>query len=141
MPSQIPKVWEAVKYAVHQLDEIPAEQMPAYRVWLLHQLLSEKAQCWVTLNEDRVLLNVSLTRISTNTSTGRRELHLQCLYAFQGLTDQTVTEALALYRAFAKQSGCAIITGASRHSRACALMEQHGFQPQYRTYTLGIGGV
>jgi len=140
MPSQIPMVWEPVKYAVYQLNEIPNEQMSDYCVWLLHQLLSEKAQCWVTLNEDRVLLNVSITRITANPFTKQKELHLQCLYAFQGLTDTTVQEALSLYRAFAGQNGCVVVTGASRHPRARALMEKHGFQPQYHTYTLDIGG-
>jgi len=140
MPSQIPRVWEAVKFAVVQLDEIPNEQMQQYCVWMLHQLLSEKAQCWVTLNDDRMLLNVSITRIADNAFTGQRELHLQCLYAFQGLTDQTITEALTLYRAFARKSGCVVIAGSSRHHRARELMERHGFQKQYHTYTLDIGG-
>ncbi len=139
MPSQIPQVWEAVKFAIVQLDEIPNEQMQDYCVWMLHQLLSEKAQCWVTLNEDRILLNVSITRIVVNQFTNELELHLQCLYAFQGLTDSTVEEALTLYRMFAKKVGCKRVTGASKHPRARAVMEQHGFQKQYHTYTLDIG--
>lgn len=138
LPSQIPQVWEAVKYAIVQLNEVPQEHMKAYLLWMLHQLLSEKAQCWVTLNEQRILLNVSITRIATNPFTKEPELHLQCLYAFQGLTDHIVTEALALYRQFAKSVGCARITGASRHPRACAIMEQYGFQPNYRTYTFSV---
>jgi len=140
MPSQIPQVWEAVKFAIVQLDEIPNEQMPDYCVWLLHQLLAEKAQCWVTMNEDRILLNVSITCIVPNAFTKEPELHLQCLYAFQGLTEQTVREAIVLYQQFAKKAGCVRITGASKHPRACVIMEQHGFQPSYKTYTLAVGG-
>lgn len=140
LPSQIPQVWEAVKYAVVQLNEVPPEELDEYLVWMLQQLLSEKAQCWVTLNDDRILLNVSITRIVTNTFTKEPALHLQCLYAFQGLTDSTVEEALMLYRQFAKKTGCTQVTGASRHPRACALMEQHGFKPEYKTYTLAVEG-
>jgi len=140
LPPQIPTVWEAVKYAVVQLDEVPPEQLNDYLLWMLQQLLSEKAQCWVTLNEDRVLLNVSLTRIVENPFTKNPELHLQCLYAFQGLTEHTITEALTLYRQFAKKAGCVTVTGSSRHPRACALLEQYGFQPGYKTYTLAVEG-
>jgi len=140
LPPNIPKVWEAVKYAVVQLDEIPNEQLPDYFVWLLQQLLSEKAQCWITLNEDRVLLNVSITRITTHPFTKEKVLHIQCLYAFQGLTDTTVAEALSLYKEFAKSVGCRTVTGASRHPRACTLMEKHHFQPEYKTYTLAAEG-
>lgn len=139
-PQQVPKVWETVKYAITQLDEVPNERLSAYLLWMLHQLLSEKAQCWVTLNEQRILLNVSITRIVTNPFTHERELHLQCLYAFQGLTEHIVLEALALYRQYAKRTACVRVTGASRHPRACAIMEQHGFQPEYKTYTLALEG-
>lgn len=139
-PQQIPQVWEAVKYAITQLNEVPNEQLPDYLRWMLHQLLSEKAQCWVTLNEQRILLNVSITRITVNAFTQERELHLQCLYAFQGLTDHIVLEALTLYRQYANKTGCVRVTGASRHPRACAIMEQHGFQPEYKTYTLALEG-
>lgn len=139
MPSQIPQVWEAVKYAIAQMNEIPNEQMSAYYVWLLQDLLSEKAQCWITLNEERVLLNVSVTRIVKQGWTNENELHVHCMYAFQGLTDTTVATLLQMYVDFASVMGCKRVIGASRHPRACAVMEQQGLTPYYRTYVKEVG--
>jgi hypothetical protein len=140
LPSQIPQVWEAVKYAVVQLDEVPQEQHNAYFVWLLQDLLSEKAQCWVTLNEDRVLLNVSLTRLVEHAWTQERELHVSCMYAFQGLTDETVTALLQMYMDCAKTMGCVRVVGTSRHPRAYAVMERQGLVPYARTYVKHVEG-
>lgn len=139
MPSQIPIVWEAVKYAIVQLNEIPNEQLSAYFVWLLQDLLSEKAQCWVTRNEERILLNISVTRIVEQTWTKERELHVHCMYAFQGLTGTTVATLLQMYVDFAKARGCARVIGASRHPRACAVMEEQGLALYYRTYVKEVG--
>ena len=139
-PSQIPLVWETVKYAIAQLGEVPDAQLPAYYVWLLQELLSEHAQCWVTLNEDRVLLNVSITRIVEQTWTKERELHIHCMYAFQGITDTTATALLALYVDCARSMGCTRVVAASRHPRAFAVMEQQGLTPYYRTYVKDVEG-
>lgn len=134
MPSQIPQVWEAVKFAIAQLNEVPDDQRPAYYVWILQELLSEHAQCWVTLNDDRILLNISITRIVENLWTKERELHIHCMYAFQGITDTTASALLHLYTDCARSMGCVRVVGASRHPRACAVMEQQGLTPYYRTY-------
>lgn len=139
MPSQIPQVWEAVKYAIVQMNEVPNEQLSAYFVWLLQDLLSEKAQCWITLNEERVLLNVSVTRTIEQGWTKERELHVHCMFAFQGLTETTVATLLQMYVDFAKTMGCTRIIGASRHPRGCAVMEQQGLTPYYRTYVKEVG--
>lgn len=140
LPTQIPLVWEHVKWAVAQINEIPSENLREGLVRLLYGLLSEKAQCWVTLNEERVILNVSVTQIGDNTITGERELRWLFFYAYQGTTEHIGQNIIAAFRTFARDSGCTRITGASRNPRACALMEQHGFVPEYRTFALPVEG-
>ena len=139
LPTQIPLVWEHIKYAIVQVNEIPPEHLTEALITVLHDLLSDKAQCWVTLNEDRVILNVSVTRVEYNNLSGEHCFHWLFLYAYQGMTDQTCKALVAAFRQHAKQLGCTRVTGASRNPRACALMEQHGFTPEYRTYFIPVG--
>jgi hypothetical protein len=140
LPNQIPLVWEHVKFAVTQINEIAPENLTAALTRLLHDLLNEKAQCWVTLNQDRVLLNISITRVGDNSITGERELNCLFLYAYQGMTDSACKGIIAAFREFARITGCTRITGASRHPRLCELLEQHGLIPEYRTFTLTVEG-
>jgi len=140
LPTQVPVVWEAVKYAVVQLHEIPNEQLNSYCIWLLHELLTEKAQCWITLNDERMLLNISVTRIVDQEWTKERELHVHCMYAFQGLTDTTMAALIQRYMDFAKVEGCKRVISATRHPRVMALMEAQGLSPYYRTYVKEVEG-
>lgn len=135
MPSQIPQVWEHIKFGIAQIGEIPQEYLSAYCLKLLCDLLSEKAQCWVSLNEDRVLLNISVTKLSQNTTTDEKELYIEGFYAFQGTTPTTMEKLFALYQGFAKQAGCVRVVSNTKVPRACEILERHGFQPGRRTYT------
>lgn len=140
LPTQIPLVWEHVKYAVAQINEIPPTHLSEALTRILYDLLSGKAQCWVTLNEDRVILNVSVTRIGVNTVTGERELHWLFFYAYQGTTEHIRKELVRVFRECAREEGCVRVTGASRNPRACELLEQGGFTPEYRTFALTVEG-
>ncbi len=140
LPTQIPLVWEHIKFGISQIGEIPNECMGTYYVHLLHQLLSGRYQCWVLLNPDRVLLNVSITRIIDDPRQGERELYIEGFYAFQGTTVTSMTELISLYTQFAKQAGCAKLTADSRVPRAREILEQHGFVPQRQKYALRVEG-
>ena len=138
LPSQIPMVWEHIKFGIAQIGEVPNEYMNTYCVHLLHRLLSGSYQCWVLLNADRVLLNISVTKITEDPFQGARELWIEGFYAFQGTTVTSMTELFSLYRAFAKKMGCARVAASSRVPRAKEILEQHGFVAQRQVYTLSV---
>ena len=138
LPTQIPLVWEHIKFAIAQIGEIPSECMETYYIHLLHQLLSGRYQCWVKLNTDRILLNISVTRIVEDLRQGTRELYIEGFYAFQGTTTTSMAELISLYKQFAKQAGCTEETADSSVTRAKEILEQHGFIPQRQKYALRV---
>ena len=135
-PTQIPMLWEAIKYAVANADELGTDAIGPYCQWLLQALLSERAQCWVSLNEERLLLSLMVTMIFRNQFTGEKELTAHGLYAFQGFTENTMDQGFALLRDFASASGCAVITCVSRHARMWEIFQTHGWTEQHRTFQL-----
>ena len=140
LPTQIPLVWEHIKYAIVQVNEIPPEHLTTSLITVLHDLLSGKAQCWITMNEAHVILNVSVTRVEYNNLSGEHSLHWLFLYAYQGMTDHICRTIITAFQQHAKHLRCTRVTGVSRNPRACTLMEQHGFTPEYRTFFIPVEG-
>lgn len=138
LPSQIPLVWEHIKFGIAQIGEVPNEEMSRFSVNLLCQLLSEKAQCWVTFNEERIILNISVTRIDQLIWTGEKELYLEGFYAFSGTTPTSLNDIVRSWQDFAKSAGCVRVTASSRVPRACTLLEEHGFKLRRRSYALAL---
>lgn len=140
MPAQIPLVWEHIKYGVSQIGQVANESLSRYCIKLLCDLLSEKAQCWVQLNDERLLLNITVTKIVQDRDTNERELNVEGLYAYQGTTPTGMAIHRNHYQEFAKLAGCSRITVTSRVPRAWEILEQNGFKLQCRTYAFPVEG-
>jgi len=56
LPSQIPTVWDSVKYTIMKVAEVKEKDYQTVFNYVLRELLNEKIQCWVRLNNEEGLL-------------------------------------------------------------------------------------
>ena len=114
---QVPKFWEIIKFAATKAEEVDNEDLPAYLNWFLHLLLSDKAQCWVRLDEDRTIIALLMTQITIDKITAKKSLHLRCIYSFRHVPFDLWREDFDLLIQFKKQEKCDNITCASKHKK------------------------
>lgn len=141
LPVQIPQLWEVIKFACVQADEVNKEDMPSYLNELLHALLSDKAQCFLRLGDDRTLLVLLVTRILVDKITGRKSLFLQCLYSWKSVPDEEWQDNFNFIKEFAEHEQCKIIFFEPRNPRVWKLAELFGCQETNRRFIFKIGGV
>ena len=140
LPQQVPALWEAIKLAAVQSDEIPTEVITPYLHRLLQALLSDAMQCFVRLDEARTLLSLMITSILVNQFTGQRELVVRCFYSFRMVSDADAAEAMTLIEGFARAQHCDFLSCDSRHSRVWQLVSDHGWREQSRHYIYALKG-
>ena len=134
LSTQIPQTWEVIKFAVTRVDEVDPENLQPYLNELLHALLSDKAQCFVRLNKDRIIIALYITRIRADKITGKKYLFIQNVYSFKTVIDETWTQDANLLKEFAKKEKCSYLSFYSRNKRIWELGEMAGFKEKYRVF-------
>ena len=140
MPQQVPALWEAIKLAAVQSNEISGAAITPFLHRLLQTLLSEKAQCFVRLDDARTLLSLMITSIIVNPFTGQRELVVRCFYSFRMMTEEDTREGTMLLKEFAKTQECDLVSSQSRHPRIWQLAQDHGWREHSRRYIYEVTG-
>jgi len=140
LPVQIIQFWDAIKYACIQADELKAEQYLKYFNELLQALLSDTAQCFIVLNNDRVLHAIAVTRITINKVQLQKELDIQCLYSMSAMSDSELRKYFKFIANFATQEECKVITFSSRNSRIWQVANTVGCTERHRTFIFELGG-
>jgi len=131
---QIPLLWEHIKFAVVSADRIDERDLQNYLGNLLGDLLSDKAQCFVRMDEQRMLLAVVITRVMFDEMTGYRSLLIQCLYSFKPVsTDEWITN-MNIVEAYAIKRGCKKVIAYSTNPRVFELAAELGFNERYRCF-------
>lgn len=139
LPDQIEKVWEAIKYAYIKAGyHIKKEEIPQYLYKLLVNLLSNRAQCFIALSENRELEAILITKITEDNISGERTLFTDALYSFKKSTESEWMERLELLKEFARKSGCTAITSYSAVPQIFALLSSLGFEERFRCMSLKI---
>ena len=111
LPSQVPMLWDAIKYAAAKSHNIPEDSRSTYLTQLLHDLLSSKAVCFIRLNQNRELLMIHTARIMSDTVTGRRSLNLGIVYSFQRVSMDQWKDDLEVMKEFARKNNCSRLVG------------------------------
>jgi hypothetical protein len=138
---QIPIFWETIKFVAKKVDEIDDKDLPSYLNELLHALLCDKAQCFVILDDKRILVAMAISRILGNKVNRKKYLYIQCLYSFKVINDDMWQDGLDLMRKFAEKEKCSYISFDSRNPRIWDIGGLLGCYEAKRTFTLNIGGV
>lgn len=137
--AQIPQYWEVIKYVTTTVDEVDEKDLQLYLVELLHALLSDKAQCFVTLNEDRLIVTVGITRIRANKVTGEKYLFIQNIYSFQMASIQERSAEMTFVKEFARNAQCKYASFKSRNKRVWQIGEANGFEEKCRVFECRLG--
>lgn len=140
LPDQIPKLWDAIKYATSRANRFGKDELPFYFNRLLHALLSSKAQCFVRLDDARILNAVLITRIVQDEVTGRKALFIEALYSFKMVDDEEWRSDAEIVRQFAKKAGCVLITTYSNNERVWDILKTIGFTERYRCFVQNFNG-
>ena len=134
LSTQIPQYWEIIKFVATKAEEVDNEDLPAYLNWLLHLLLSDKAQCWVRLDEDRKIIALLITQIIIDKITTKKSLHLRCIFSFKHVPFDLWQKDFDLLIQFRKQEKCDNITCASKHKKIWEIMSYLGCKETYRLF-------
>lgn len=141
LPVQIPVFWESVKFCAVTADEIDKEFRQVYLNKLLHALLSDKAQCFVRLDDKRILVALMVTRIDTNRITGKKSLQIQLLYSLKKVEGEEWDSDYIFLKNFALKQQCEFITFDTRHARIMELGRRVGFAETQRSFELDLRGL
>jgi hypothetical protein len=138
LASQIPTVWEQIKFAATKVDNVSERDAPLYLNRLLTMLLCDKAQCFVRLDEERQLIALGITLITKDEITGRKALLIKCLYSFQGVQIDEWNKSIDLVKTFARSNGCDKIITFSNSQRVFEIATEIGFIERYRSFAMEV---
>ena len=135
---QIPEHWEVIKFAAITVDEIDENILQPYLNELLHALLSDKAHCFVKINDKRNIQWLGIVRVLYDKVIQDKYLFLQCLYAFEKADLKEWAKDWLFVEQFARKEGCLYISYHSRNPRIWEMSEMVGFKESHRTYKLEL---
>lgn len=138
LSTQIPQYWEIIKSVATAAERIEEEDLPPYLNWFLHLLLSDKAQCWVRLDEDRMIIALLLTQLLIDKITAKKSLHLRCVFSFKHVPPDVWQSDFDLLVQFAKQEKCNKITVVSQHSRIWEIVTDFGCKEAHRFFVYNL---
>jgi len=140
LPMQIPLFWDAIKYACIKADMIKTDEYSGYFNELLQALLSDKAQCFVVLDESKILHTIAITRLIVNRTQLTKELDIQCMYSMTAMKDAEISNYFSVISDFAKQEDCKRVTFNGNNWRIWQIAEILGCVERYRSFIFEIGG-
>jgi hypothetical protein len=138
LSSQIPRAWEAIKLCVKEADEVDDRDLGPYLNELLQALESDKAQCWVRMDDKRTLIALFVTRINADRLSGTKTLVIQCAYSWQMTNVGIWQEDADIVKQFAKQEGISKIEFSSRNKAVQRVGLQSGFVEKTRVYEMRL---
>ena len=138
-PSQIVLFWDLIKYSCKNADMVQPQNYQIYFNELLHALLSDKAQCFVRLSEDRKIIAVLITRIIGNKITGEKSLLLQSMYSFKVVPQEIWEDNFNALLNFATKKDCKKITFDTSNKIIADRCLKIGCKEITRTYEYNIG--
>ena len=141
LPSQIPCVWEAIKFASDNTDGIPKKDQPLYLNRLLAALLSDKAQCFVRLDDDKMLMGLAITRLILDEVTGEKSLFINSVYSFKTVLDEQWISDIEILRKFASDNDCKKMVTYSNNQRIFDIVKLLGFNERFRCFIVDLTGV
>lgn len=138
LPAQIPFFWDVIKYCCEKADEVDKEDMPSYFSELLQALLSEKAQCFIVLTEEKRLVQIGITRVIVDKVIGSKHLFGQCMYSWDRLSEEDLTRFYSFLLEFAEKEKCTAFTFNSRNPRMWELAKMARCTEKHRTFIYKI---
>ena len=134
-PAQIPLVWDTIKLAIILSAEVDPPAIPHLCQGVLVELLNDTMQCFVVLDEQRIITQVIVTQLLNNPLTAARELWLIGLYSFKLINETLAQEVWGYLKTAAINLKCDLVTGHSRNPRLWELYKALGLKEISHQYT------
>lgn len=135
LPNKITRdVWENVKTGATENGTI--DLSPKYLTGLLHDLMSDKAQCFFIYGDDEDIRAVALTRLRYDPFRDEKYLRLEAFYAAD--TKIEWEKGFKFVQDYAGSEGCAFITVETLNKRAMEVAARLGFRETKRRYDYRI---
>ena len=126
LSTNVVKFWDLIKYALNQVERIgDTESLGVYNR-LFAQLLSDKAQCFISYAESGEVQAVCITELRFDEVMARKSLHLRCLYAFKPASNEEWAEKFQLIKEFAKAEKCDLISFETSNPRIRSISKEIG---------------
>lgn len=138
LPSQVPQLWNAIKFASMSTDRVSENNVGAHLNKLLHSLLSDKSQCFIRFDENRQLIGLMITRIQDDEMLGERTLFITCLFSYKVIDEEQWRQEFSLLTNFARKNKCTKISTLSNNPRVFEIAGYVGFTESYRCLSLEI---
>ena len=138
LPDQIPAFWEAIKYASVNTNMVEEKYRGRYLNRLLYLLLSDKAQCFVELDDQRRLEKIMITKIVQDEITDNKTLFISALYAFRKGSEMTWLKHLDWFRDFARSRGCRTMTTWIYDEKVARICERVGMRNRIKSYVMEV---
>lgn len=138
LPNRIPIIWEAIKFSSVKADGVREKDIPIYLTNLLHALLSERAQCFVNLDDERRLVRIAITRVKVDEVTGEKSLAVNSLYGFKPTSVEEWQRDIDTIKDYAKKHGCKRVLACSNNERVFEIVQNIGFENYFRHFVLEV---
>ena len=132
----IPKHWEVIKYSAVKADMVKEENISAYSINLLFDLLNEKAICLISLNEERVIQRVLIISFFYNEVQKQKGMFFRTLFSFSSGSALAWSEESQQIYNFAIKEECKIIKVTTGNPAINDLAQKYGFIEESKNYTI-----
>ncbi|MCK5607107.1 hypothetical protein KAR91_34810 [Candidatus Pacearchaeota archaeon] len=128
----IPAEWEVIKFCLAKVNKVNKED--GYFNEILHELLNDKAQCWIRLDDSKAITSLSITKFTVNKFTDKKSLWIICTYSFVEADNNTWKEDWGVLEEFAINEDCSNIYFGSCNERIWELAILFGCNEDTRIF-------
>lgn len=139
LPVQIPVFWENIKFCLAQVDDIDKDLRQSYFNTLLQSLLSDKSQCFIRLDDKRMLVALLITQHYIDQIADKNVLDIRCLYSYQKVSDNQWKDEYEFIKKFAKKLKCNSIVFSTNNKQVMHIGTFLGFVEQKKTFKFDLG--
>jgi len=139
--SQIVKYWELIKYVTSKSVELDERDLKAGLIWLLHKLLSDKAQCWFRLDDERNVIAVVITMLEIDKRFNHKNLNIYVTFSYRHVSFEEWQQGFELLKEFAVKEQCDNIILATKNKQMMEMDKALGFKQSYTSFVYDLKGV
>ena len=136
--NQIVTYWELIKYAASKSVELDDRDLRAGLIWLLHELLSDKAQCWFRLDSDRNIIAIVITQLNIDKILNHKVLNIYVTFSYRHVPFEEWQQGFELIKEFAQKENCDRIVLQTKNQRMMEMDKALGFKQSYTSFVYNL---
>jgi len=138
LSTQIATYWELIKYAALRSMQIEDRYLQGGLIWLLHELLSDKAQCWFRIDDQRNVIAVVLTQMQIDKSINTKSLHVLALFSYRYVPIEEWQRGFDLLKEFGRKEQCNNIIFSTNNPKMMEIDKALGCEQTYTSFVYDL---